>query len=276
MNPSSESLLSGSEMTVSFWSFGENSSSERAAIHAAAADQATFDIRTPTPDGTVSFSCGDDEIDYQINPQIYQGVWSHWGFTKNVVSGVMSIYLNGKLLSREMNKTSAFSENTGTIVVYNGKIAELRIWRVALSPDEIVASMNERPADRFWRYLPFQGGTFETLQQLLTDDRAIKAYNDDPFDPDAIAQVRFGTYQKTIVMKYIDNLLDWGDSFFAQFTWESITQATMLYFLAYDLLGPKPEDLGPCPVPAPQTFTDIKTHYGTGNIPSSCSNLSNV
>ncbi len=42
-------------------------------------------------------------------------------------------------------------------------------------------------------------------------------------------------------MKYIDNLLDWGDYLFGQDTRESINEAVMLYLLAYDLLGPKPK-----------------------------------
>ena len=45
-------------------------------------------------------------------------------------------------------------------------------------------------------------------------------------------------------MKYIDNILDWGDQLFAQDSRESINQATLLYFLAYDLLGEEPENLG--------------------------------
>lgn len=153
----------------------------------------------------------------------------------------------------------------------NQRFADAQKWYQYIfnptQPYDPDLSKQGKSADRFWRYLLFRGGNFKTLEQMLTDDTAIKAYNDDPFDPDAIAQVRFGTYQKTIVMKYIDNLLDWGDALFAQDTWESITQATMLYLLAYDLLGPRPENLGPCPTPAPQTYADIKKYYGSGNIP---------
>ena len=35
-------------------------------------------------------------------------------------------------------------------------------------------------------------------------------------------------------MKYVDNLLDWGDSLFAEFTMESVNEATMLYVMAAD------------------------------------------
>ncbi|MEM9218659.1 MAG: hemopexin repeat-containing protein [Cyanobacteria bacterium P01_F01_bin.150] len=72
----------------------------------------------------------------------------------------------------------------------------------------------------------------------------IKTYLDDPFDPHAIARLRRIVYRRTTVMAYIDNLLDWGDMLFGQYTHESINEARMLYILAYDLLGKKPSSLG--------------------------------
>ena len=44
-------------------------------------------------------------------------------------------------------------------------------------------------------------------------------------------------------MKYIDNILDWGDSLFSQDTRESINEAILLYVLAYNLLGERPKGL---------------------------------
>ena len=67
------------------------------------------------------------------------------------------------------------------------------------------------------------------MRQILTDDGAIAAYKRDPFNPHAIARLRISAYQKAVVMKYIDNLLDWGDSLFAQFTTESLVEATGSY-----------------------------------------------
>ncbi|MGI5413969.1 neuraminidase-like domain-containing protein [Streptomyces chartreusis] len=101
-------------------------------------------------------------------------------------------------------------------------------------------------ADRAWRYREFRGRTPESLRKTLTDPEALAAYRDDPFNPHAIARLRLGAYQKAVVMKYIDNLLDWGDALFAEFTMESVNEATMLYVMAADILGPKSPDLGPC------------------------------
>ncbi|MDB4897522.1 MAG: hypothetical protein JWN15_3784, partial [Firmicutes bacterium] len=43
-----------------------------------------------------------------------------------------------------------------------------------------------------------------------------------------------------VVMKYIDNLTDWGDQLFRRDTIEAINEATTLYVLAYELLGRRP------------------------------------
>ena len=40
-------------------------------------------------------------------------------------------------------------------------------------------------------------------------------------------------------MRYIDNLVAWGDSLFRQNTLESINEATLMYVLASELLGPR-------------------------------------
>jgi len=82
------------------------------------------------------------------------------------------------------------------------------------------------------------------------------------FDPNAIAQLRPSAYQKTAVMRYLDNLLAWADTLFAQDTWESLNQATLLLTLAGDLLGPRPVDLGELQPPESATFADIKAKYG--------------
>ncbi|MGB3613330.1 MAG: hypothetical protein WBA10_05995 [Elainellaceae cyanobacterium] len=94
--------------------------------------------------------------------------------------------------------------------------------------------------DQYWQYLPFRNLSLNRLDEILTSERALTAYREDPFDPHAIAALRMSAYQKAIVMKYIDNLLDWGDSLFAQDTRESVTEAMMIYVLAFNLLGPRP------------------------------------
>ena len=47
-------------------------------------------------------------------------------------------------------------------------------------------------------------------------------------------------------MKYVDNLIDWADSLFTEFTMESVNEATLLYVMAQEILGPRPADIGRC------------------------------
>ena len=48
-------------------------------------------------------------------------------------------------------------------------------------------------------------------------------------------------------MRYIDNLLDWGDERFTRFQMETVNEAMMLYVTA-EVLGPRPLQLGECGV----------------------------
>ncbi|GLV55921.1 hypothetical protein KDH_27650 [Dictyobacter sp. S3.2.2.5] len=278
------SVPSGSEITVSFWAYGGASLPKMGSVIYAVGSDGTsraLNIHLPWSDENIYFDCGCDmsggydRIAYKASPQDYKGTWTHWTFTKNTALGEMKIYLNGQLWHAETGKTRPLIPVSKVVVgqdipdnaLYDGKIAELRIWNYALSPEEALLNAGDQSADRFWRYLPFRDNSQQKLEALLQDSQALMAYNDDPFDPDAIAQLRLGAYQKAVVMKYIDNLLDWGDSLFTQDSWESITQATLLYLLAYDLLGPRPESVGQCSPPAPKTFADIKAQYSSGNIP---------
>lgn len=112
-----------------------------------------------------------------------------------------------------------------------------------------------REMDRVWQYIVFRDHTLATLKEQLNDADAVEAYTKDPFNPHAIARLRTGAYMKTIVMKYIDNLLDWGDKLFARDTMESVNEATLLYVMAAELLGDRPAELGPCQEPEGDGFT---------------------
>lgn len=95
--------------------------------------------------------------------------------------------------------------------------------------------------------------------ELIGDHAAqIQTFLDDPFDPHAIAALRPLAYRKAIVMGYVDNLLNWGDLLFRQYTRESIDEARMLYILAYDLLGEKPENLGVKILSATQDYSHLR------------------
>jgi hypothetical protein len=87
---------------------------------------------------------------------------------------------------------------------------------------------------------------------------AIDQWREKPFQPHVIARFRPITYQKALLMKYIDNLTEWGDYLFRQDTMESIVQATQMYILADKLLGEKPRIVPPV-VKAPyETYNQIE------------------
>ncbi|WP_168254989.1 neuraminidase-like domain-containing protein [Rhizobium leguminosarum] len=123
------------------------------------------------------------------------------------------------------------------------------------------------PHDRVWQFRPFRDGmTIPSLAEILNNHYEINLYNNDPFNPDVIAQSRISAYAKATLLKYVDTLIKWADALFTQDTRESINQATNLYVLANNLLGKKPEVVGKFAPPKPMDFDQINTEYG-GNIP---------
>src|SRR5262249_12109070 len=100
--------------------------------------------------------------------------------------------------------------------------------------------------DRVWRYIQFRNLTPPRLRDVLTDDAATEAYKKDPFNPHAIARLRLSAYQMAVVMKYVSNLVDWGDSLFRLFTMESVNEALVLYAMASEILGRRPANVGEC------------------------------
>ena len=98
-----------------------------------------------------------------------------------------------------------------------------------------------------------------TIKEL---ESAIQQWRDNPFKPHVVARFRTVAYQKTILMKYIDNLVSWGDYLFRQDTMESIAQATQMYILADKLLGPKPRIVPPVVTPPNETYYQIRAKLG--------------
>ena len=127
---------------------------------------------------------------------------------------------------------------------------------------------------RFWNVLPFSQDTdpqrIEDLLQLLDDPQSdptalanfenqIAQWENNPFDPDVIARLRLVAYQKAVVMKYLDNLIAWGDNLYAQNTRESINEATQLYVLAQQILGDRPVIVPNQGYVADQTYSDLRS-----------------
>lgn len=134
------------------------------------------------------------------------------------------------------------------------------------------------PPKRFWKFLAFRQeknpGRIDRQLELLSKppteldaeerqarDRLLDGYRairEHPFKPHAVARTRHLAYQYSVVMKYLDNLIAWGDQLFTQDTVESINEATQRYVFAANLLGPRPQRVPQPGKVRPKTFDQLK------------------
>lgn len=98
----------------------------------------------------------------------------------------------------------------------------------------------------------------EKPDSSLNTLHVIGAWKDAPFRPHVVARYRQTAYMFKTVMAYLDNLIDWGDSLFRQDTGESIDEALMLYVLAVNILGPRPQAVPKKGSVRPQTYASLK------------------
>lgn len=91
---------------------------------------------------------------------------------------------------------------------------------------------------------------------------SIDAWKNNPFRPHAVARYRPTAYMFKTVMAYLDNLIDWGDSLFQQDTIESINEATQIYVMAANILGPRPQAVPKKGSTNPQTYAQLRTDLG--------------
>ena len=166
-----------------------------------------------------------------------------------------------------------------TIAVHlskNQRFAEAQRWfHYIFDP-----TCNEKipPLQRYWKFIAFRKpGHFLQIDQLLAllskpdaecndEERKQKseiesgyyAIMNDPFKPHKVARTRQIAYQYCVVMKYIDNLIAWGDQLFRQDTMESINEATQRYVLASNILGARPQQIPQNAKIQPKTFAQLK------------------
>ncbi|MDQ1833710.1 Tc toxin subunit A-related protein [Massilia scottii] len=125
---------------------------------------------------------------------------------------------------------------------------------------------------RFWKFLRFRNETKpEFIAEMLTAlskaedselklrmETSIAGWRKYPFQPHVVARGRYLAYQLNVLMKYLDNLLAWGDFLFRQDSIESLNEATQIYVLAANLLGPRPQKLPPRRKSAPKSYAQLK------------------
>lgn len=167
-----------------------------------------------------------------------------------------------------------------TIAVHlskNQRFSEAQRWFHYIF-DPTCNDLSVPPPQRFWKFLRFRQNVGltpidELLMLLSKPDNectptelqaktvALSGYaaiKDAPFKPHRVARTRPMAYQYCVVMKYLDNLIAWGDSLFRQDTIESINEATQRYVLAANLLGPRPQRIPERGTVQSKSFAQLK------------------
>lgn len=155
----------------------------------------------------------------------------------------------------------------------NQRFAEAQQWfHYLFDPTD---DGNGPTPERFWKVRPFQSTDVRKIEEILVNlatgadealrnetVRSIEAWKDAPFRPHVIARYRQQAYMFKTVMAYLDNLIDWGDSLFRQDTGEAIDEAMMLYVLAANILGPRPQAVPKKGTVRPQTYANLRQDLG--------------
>lgn len=159
----------------------------------------------------------------------------------------------------------------------NGRFAEAqKMFHLVFDPTSTDTSVP--PPMRYWKCLAFRNNQpildINSLLQLLStpgnqlnaEQPAVKTavlqgYNamlQDPFQPFVVARSRPSAFQWYVVMKYLDNLIAWGDSLFLQDTIETINEATLCYVVAANILGPRPQQMPSQTASTARNFLQLK------------------
>ncbi len=167
-----------------------------------------------------------------------------------------------------------------TIAVHlskNQRFAEAQRWFHFIF-DPTANDTSVAVPQRYWKFIAFRkNSASKEIDELLallskptselTDDELdqksdiLKGYQailDHPFQPHRVARTRHLAYMYCAVMKYLDNLIAWGDHLFRQDTLESINEATQIYVLAANILGKRPEKIPLKGAVRPKTFAQLK------------------
>ncbi len=162
----------------------------------------------------------------------------------------------------------------------NGKYEEAVKWfHYIFDPTTDEKPDPDNPTARYWKVLPFRTTPRESLEEWFrklnreTDPSSpdyssdsqlkeiVEEWRDNPFDPHLVAGNRPVSYMKHVVFKYVENLIEWGDSLFRQFTRESVNEALQIYVLAKHILGPRPQSVPERGEIKPESYQSLKDRW---------------
>lgn len=168
----------------------------------------------------------------------------------------------------------------------NQRFEEAQEWyHFIFNPIGVESAVEDGPAmSKYWITKPFYETTdpqydrqrIDNILRMLASDTNVSAqakkdlegqvldWRTNPFEPHRLANYRTVAYQKTVVMKYLDNLIAWGDYLFRQDSMESINEATQLYILAAEILGPQPKKIPSHAKPTVESFNELEHLFEEG------------
>ncbi|MCC6280181.1 MAG: hypothetical protein IT262_06270 [Saprospiraceae bacterium] len=145
-----------------------------------------------------------------------------------------------------MNKSQRFEE-------------AMKWWHYIFNPSKFRGNAKD-----VWQFQPFRETDAENvLEDMMTSleqnkgDESVSESRNNPFLPHLIARSRTSAYMQWVVMCYLDNLIAWADSRYREETLESINQATQLYVMAGQILGPRPQFVPKRGVIEPRSYMDL-------------------
>ncbi len=148
--PSSAFANIDSQITVSFWQYGDPDFQPQDQSSFEGLDQNGFRVinaHVPWSNSRVYWDAGNsggtsyDRIDKAATVSDIEGQWTHWAFTKDVATGSMRIYKNGVQWHTGSGKTKDMHGiqtfrigcyGNGSGGFYDGMINEFTIWNTAL------------------------------------------------------------------------------------------------------------------------------------------------
>jgi len=146
-------------ITICFWQYGKDSQYHRDTIICSDYEYNVYDpsisinLGCWKKAGRYNWDCGSSSrtSDKRLSgnhryKSEWAEHWNHWAFTKDATTGIMQIYLNGKLYDSRMESdriispVNSFTIGNGWYGYYDGLLDDLKIYDYVLTQPEIVYS----------------------------------------------------------------------------------------------------------------------------------------
>ena len=139
--------LAAAEVTVEFWQFVNAAASQTTLLLSPDVSANRFIIHTPWSSGAVIWDVGNpnagDRLSY-TPPVSIVGSWQHFAFVASKSGNYMKIFRNGIEEATKPGVSSSFLAGTRELQFgqFAGRMAELRVWKVARTAEEILAALH--------------------------------------------------------------------------------------------------------------------------------------